>query len=762
MDTAETAQMQYYLTSLRSMQYELLEKGVEDNMEALAMSKLDIEEAEAIFGAAGQEQARAFAMRQLEAVVPMDKQIEVRRAAIFASKGIKESDVSAKEIELLNNELRKELELSEANYKKLEQEYEAKLKEQAEKHIAQLTEARKKTKQAGITEEAKAKRAYAKRALDALDSLEKKLKGKTYSDVGVTSILITGIRLIKTGIKAGLNIEEAIDNAVKTLNKTYKNWKEDEFRKDMIDGFSGIEQQEGKIDNGMLRDVVESLIDEGKGVEDITIEDIIGKLKDDYFGDKTDDEIRDLITGYGTTKETTKDAVDTTISYAKTIGRLISQIKDAEGGTRPKKATETIKEESEEAQKERQAKISGLRKQLNEALKNIPIDEETRQNQLKTSQDRIKTFLENSIKDLEEQISKGEKKPARKTVEYNEANKALRKQRDELRAQLNKLVANDNIPLEEKIRRAVKGIETSERNWERRTKEGKWENTKKETLSDPRIEEAKAKRDARKAEFERLKKENTPPIDKIAKLKGDITDLAIKQNATTLTNEMVKQGYVAELVRQKIEEGYRGSDVYEQIQNDLKDVLPNLTIKDIHEAVLKEGVYKQESKKVIEDTNKKLEGEVRQIAALQKQIAEIYEFGKQSKNKTKEEILAEIADLKEQKKKALQQARVKETYDETNKKIAAIDGRLELWEQKLKEPQKIDERLKEKRKQLKDALIRNGKTIENEKLTNKIKLDAIVKGVNEKLDGLREKYTSDEASQLLKSLGNIVAKRNSD
>lgn len=742
MNTAETAQMMYYLTELRTQENALLEKGIDASNSAIwSAIKSNIEDAEAIFGAAGQEQARAFAMRQIEAEVPMEQRIKIRRMEILAKEGLVESDV-VREASKLDEDIRKELELAEENNKKLAAEYEAKLKEQAEKHAIELAEARKKTKQAGISEQAKEKRAYAKRALDVLDKLEKKLKGKTYSDLGATSIAITGIRLIKTGIKAGLKIEEAIDKAIETLDKTYKNWKRDEFKQDMLDGFAGIEQQEGKIDNGMLREVVEAMVEEGRDVEDITINDIIGKLKEDYFGDKTEDEIRDLITGYGKTKEITKDAVDTTIAYAKTIGRLISQIKDAEEGVRPKKATTTIKEETPEAKEEREAKVSSLRKQLNEALKNIPIDEETRQNQLKTAQDRITTHLTNSIKELEEQIAKGEKKPARKTIEYNEVNKALRKQRDDLRAELNKLVAKDNIPLEEKIRRAVKGIETSERNWERRIKEKEWNKPTKEVLSDPRIDEAKAKRDARKAEFERLKAESLPPIDKKAQLIGDIADEASKSGATTLTNEMVKKGLVADLLNQKIEEGFRGSEVFDEMMRDLSAILPNVDMKDIHEAVLGEGMYKQPTKASVENEIKTKENEVKAIASLKKQISDLLEFGIQARGKTEKEILQEIKDLKEQKKEALKNAKQFNTITELNQRMAAIDGRIELWEKELKDPKEKNFFIEEAKARLKEKLISSGLAVDSEKLTNKKKLDSIIDSVNEGFKKIRYKYES--------------------
>ena len=129
LNTDETAQMQYYHASLRKQAFDIANNDkltYAEKQYQLADLDLKLEGAEQIWGAAGQEQARAFAMRQLEASMTPEQRIEVRRMEFYRKSGIDEKELSQKEIDYYDNKVAE-----------LQKEYEAKEKELAEKYEAQ-------------------------------------------------------------------------------------------------------------------------------------------------------------------------------------------------------------------------------------------------------------------------------------------------------------------------------------------------------------------------------------------------------------------------------------------------------------------------------------------------------------------------------------------------------------------------------------------------------------------------------------------------
>lgn len=91
------------------------------------------------------------------------------------------------------------------------------------------------------------RRQKADKAIAALESIQKKLRGKAYdAGLGVpVAIIDAGITTIKSAIKAGVKVADAIELGIKKIKAKYgEKWeKEEEFRKDMLEGFI-----DGKID----------------------------------------------------------------------------------------------------------------------------------------------------------------------------------------------------------------------------------------------------------------------------------------------------------------------------------------------------------------------------------------------------------------------------------------------------------------------------------------------------------------------------------
>jgi hypothetical protein len=112
-----------------------------------------------------------------------------------------------------------------------------------------------------------ARRIKADKAIAALERIQKRLRSKTYDvTIGLPVALIdAGISVIKRAIKAGVAIADAIELGINHIKEEHgKEWaKEDEFRKDMTDGFKA----EGVKEETAKQTVKRALIDAGFGRE---------------------------------------------------------------------------------------------------------------------------------------------------------------------------------------------------------------------------------------------------------------------------------------------------------------------------------------------------------------------------------------------------------------------------------------------------------------------------------------------------------------
>ena len=186
------------------------------------------------------------------------------------------------------------------------------------------------------------KRSAAQRAITALENIQKKLRSRTY-DAGLgipVAFIDAGITAIKNAIKLGIEVEKAVEIGIKTIKDKLKGnpWaKENDFRKDMIDGFKAegvslkAKKTEPKINddgtvtipNQLIRDLV------AKGITDIDdLADAVRKIVEPKLPGVTNRQIRDYITGYGKQVNPTRDDITTKMNTAKRVGRLLSQLED--------------------------------------------------------------------------------------------------------------------------------------------------------------------------------------------------------------------------------------------------------------------------------------------------------------------------------------------------------------------------------------------------------------------------------------------------
>lgn len=95
------------------------------------------------------------------------------------------------------------------------------------------------------------RREAADKAIAALDRFQKSLRAKSYSDAtGMVAFIDAGITTTKAAIRAGVNVADAVEMGITKIKELLgKPWaKENEFRKDMMSGFTkeGIDTKQGK------------------------------------------------------------------------------------------------------------------------------------------------------------------------------------------------------------------------------------------------------------------------------------------------------------------------------------------------------------------------------------------------------------------------------------------------------------------------------------------------------------------------------------
>ena len=192
-----------------------------------------------------------------------------------------------------------------------------------------------------------------------------------------------------------------------------------------INNYFGEEKTSGRVK--VPHSLIRRLVEEGNTDMDSLVAAVKQEMLEEY-PDATDREIRDGITGYGKTVNQNQEEIEKQIRKLKFLGRAQSALEDIANKKRPlKSGAQRDKLDADERK---------LLKEIKEAMKDLPVDLETQDAQLKTALDAAKTRLRNKIEDLNKEIESGEtaKKNNKPTITDQEY-KDLVEQRDELQYQ---------------------------------------------------------------------------------------------------------------------------------------------------------------------------------------------------------------------------------------------------------------------------------------------------------------------------------------
>lgn len=243
-------------------------------------------------------------------------------------------------------------------------------------------------------------------------------------------------------------------------------------------------------------DLVKNYVKDGyTSIEDI-VDDVHENVKDIFDG-ITKKQVREYLSGYGNKTELSKDAILKEVRELRSQGRLISALKDAESGERPKRSGLQRDEPSQ--------KVRELQKRIQVEMRkhNFTETPEDKANRYKSVLEGIKTRLKNSIDDLNKQIETGEKIPKTdKAVEYDAEAKALKEQRDALKTKFDEVFGKHELSDEQRINLASKAVQRAIDDLNRRIAENDIES--KTTRKTPETPELKALKEQRKGLMKNL------------------------------------------------------------------------------------------------------------------------------------------------------------------------------------------------------------------------------------------------------------------
>lgn len=482
---AEVAALVYYKAQLDNKidaaQKTITRAQVQDNYEnelagraELSQLNKDLDDYHVMSLKTAYEQSLAFRLRKMLLDDEYNLQTQINKYKV-ASGGVIPLEVEAKFRQY-------DRELKEANdrLKELEKEIAERDEKEAIENIKQASERQKKKGKPAIY----GKTRIAKGMEDLASALGAvKFASGTERISAVRALTDIGLGLIEEGIATAENVIEKLSEHIKEKFKGKVSI--DEYRDEVESNIKSALLDESttgaiKIKHSLIRDLVESGVD---NIQDLTAR--VKELIKEEYPDATDREVRDAITQYGKTVNLSQDEIDVEIRKMKRIGRLISAIEDVRKGKRPSRSG--LQRDKPDVQER------AMRKDLNEMMKDLPMDEADIQKQWETALGAIKSRLKNAIEDLQRRIDTGVKPTNKRAqVALDQEAKDLAAERDRLKEVVKQLEGDPEMTAEQKAKMALRLIENAAEEVERRIRENDLEYAqKKAPVDSPEIRAAR-------------------------------------------------------------------------------------------------------------------------------------------------------------------------------------------------------------------------------------------------------------------------------
>ena len=268
----------------------------------------------------------------------------------------------------------------------------------------------------------------------------------------------------------------------------------------------------------LFKTYVEDELDNGAEPTKISHEDIINKVYGDvekFIGDATVADVRDAISGYGKVANPDKSALGRAIRDQKEKLRLASAMEDVLGGELPKKSGQQRDKPGDQAR--------AMRQELYDAMKKSGIVDKDAEDKYKSALQKVKNGLKNQIADLKRMIDTGERRAKQEGVEWDDEVKSLRLERDTLRKQMKDLDGAKDVTHEQRVRMAEAALERNIADLENRIAANDLERKASNPVASEKITELRARRDALKKEYDRLREESGQTArESLAKYKKEL------------------------------------------------------------------------------------------------------------------------------------------------------------------------------------------------------------------------------------------------
>jgi hypothetical protein len=302
------------------------------------------------------------------------------------------------------------------------------------------------------------------RTSDKLMALAEKIRKSENSGLVLSTpipphIISDSVKLLAQGVKVGEAIGDTMAKIYKLIEGGIKKKLTEEERKKVSDYFTAQLEESVETDNVSGNPITNSVIRDYVLQGFNTPEKLLEKLME-HYPNKSERNVRDLVSKYGQEITKTADEIDREISLIKNVFKTESQLEDIAQGVRPKKRVvpQVLTFAERAAEEVRSAKKRRNLKNVRQALDKLNADLPALDNELRNKLDKQEATLSNKIKDLELAIEDGKEiTKSEKTKLTSEEIERLELQLDETRTIYNEVFGKK--PMTEGERK-LKSLET--------------------------------------------------------------------------------------------------------------------------------------------------------------------------------------------------------------------------------------------------------------------------------------------------------------
>jgi len=247
----------------------------------------------------------------------------------------------------------------------------------------------------------------------------------------------------------------------------------------------------------VVREIALGAVKAGQGKEWSQLRDAVHDVVSTVYKDTSPSDTMNAISGYGETTQLSKDAAKTELRARKGEMQQIGKLESMAAGEAPLR---TGQERRTPSDVER-----GLIKQVNEAKKKGGFTVTDPEAQLRSSLQSRETALKNQIRDISNEIERGQRAEKPGAPPTNDRIEALKALRDRLRQTHDEIFGRKGLTDEQRVQNAIKAQEILISQYKQMIKDRRYSRDSKARLTSPELESLRARTGALRAELDEMK-----------------------------------------------------------------------------------------------------------------------------------------------------------------------------------------------------------------------------------------------------------------